>query len=239
MNNITHSIEYLLANSGLPGPRSNLNLLYSFAKDATPDEVKACLSYCNNDLKNSPEEFVAVCGIVGYCVLNTHDIQHVMHFLRPYASHKSWRIREAVAMGIQEISENNMDTVLAGLFPWLDGNELEKRALVAALCEPKLLKSRIHNLRILEFLTKLTLEFNPIQGRLSDRQDTLRKTLGYGWSVLIVSIPEEGKKALEKMASLGGKHIRWIVRENLKKNRLRNMDSAWVEKMNRMESLQR
>jgi hypothetical protein len=123
-----------------------------------------------------------------------------------------------------------MAETLEGLFPWLDGNELEKRAIVAALCEPKLLKSRSHNLEILKILIRLTQEFDKVSGKLTDKQDSLRKTLGYGWSVLIVSLPEEGKQAFEKLIENRNKNIRWIVRENLKNKRLQVMDRDWLEK---------
>jgi len=42
---MTRAIEHLLQNSGLPGPRGNLTLLYSFAKKATACEKNECLSY--------------------------------------------------------------------------------------------------------------------------------------------------------------------------------------------------
>ena len=228
---MTKTIENLLVNSGLPGPRGNLELLYSFAHSATADEIDECLVYYHDDLKNSPEEFVAMCGIVGYCILNRNDIKETLEKIRGYASHQSWRIREGVAIGIQEVAAPRMNEIINNLEKWLDGNELEKRAVVAALCEPKLLKERLNNIKILNTLAKLTLEFEKIESKLSDNQNTLKKTLGYGWSVVIVAIPEEGKEVFETIAQNNNKHIQWIVKENLKKNRLRVMDKEWSEKM--------
>ena len=43
--------------------------------------------------------------------------------------------------------------------------------------------------------------------------------------------PTEGKVAFEAMANSSSPHVVWIVRENLKKNRLKTMDRAWVERM--------
>jgi hypothetical protein len=228
---MTKTIENLLKNSGLPGPRGNLPLLYAFAHHAAESEINECLSFYNEDVSNSPEEFVVMCGIAGYCILKQGHMESVMEEIRRYASHKSWRIREAVAIGIQEIAEGRMEETLDCLGPWLEGNELEKRAAVAALCEPKLLKEKSAVVRILDILSRLTLEFESIDAKLPDRRDTLRKALGYGWSVVIVSLPEEGKSAFEKIAGIGNRHIRWIVKENLKKNRLLVMDKEWVGKM--------
>jgi hypothetical protein len=67
--------------------------------------------------------------------------------------------------------------------------------------------------------------------RLTDGQVALRKALGYGWSVAVAASPEVGKAAFEAIALNPGKHIRWIVRENLKKRRLTGMDARWVECM--------
>ena len=228
---MTKTIENLMENSGLPGPRGNLSLMYSFAHRATEPEINECLSFYNEDLGNSPEEFVVMCGIVGYCISNRGRMKAVIGEIRRYASHKSWRIREAVAMGIQEIAEGRMTEVLEHLEAWLGGNELEKRAVVAALCEPKLLKDRTVVARVLDILTRLTLEFEKISGSLSEGRDSLRKALGYGWSVAIVFLPEEGKAAFERIARMENRHIRWIVRENLKKNRLLVLDRQWTEKL--------
>jgi len=65
---------------------------------------------------------------------------------------------------------------------------------------------------------------------LSDQEVSLRKALGYGWSVVIVSAPGKGKRYFEKLFQLPGKHVSWVITENLKKNRLIKMDSEWVKK---------
>ena len=228
---MTKAIDTLLKNSGLPGPRGNLELLYSFSKKVTPAEVKECFSYYRDDLTNSPEEFVVMCGIVGYCILNNGQIQKTLEKVRKYASHTSWRIREAVAIGIQEMAGDNLGEIVQMLKNWTGGNDLEKRAVVAALCEPKLLKDKTIVKKVIEMLGKVTEEFNDSTGKLTENQKSLRKSLGYGWSVVIVSLPNEGKKAFEKIAESGNAHIRWIVKENLRKNRLKVMDELWVERM--------
>ncbi|MCW7491270.1 hypothetical protein ND861_01245 [Leptospira sp. 2 VSF19] len=228
---MTKRIEHLLKNSHLPGPRGNLGLLYLFSKNASENEVNECLSFYNEDLSNSPEEFVVMCGIVGYCILNNNNIKKTLTNIRKYASHSSWRIRESVAIGIQEITENHKVEILTNLKKWMSGNDLEKRAIVAALCEPKLLKEKSFVNELLEILNQITLDFEKIEGKLSGNQISLRKTLGYGWSVAIASLPKEGKIAFEKIAKYKNKHIKWIVKENLKKNRLLVMDKQWVERL--------
>jgi hypothetical protein len=228
---MTESIQNLLQNSGLPGPRGNLELLHSFSRNAASAEVQECLSFLRDDLSNCPEEFVVMCGIVGYCLLHKAALEQTLKEIRKYASHSSWRIREAVAIGIQEIATGNMDRILRGLRDWINGSDLEKRAVVAALCEPKLLKDKTIPPQVFSILTAITSGFEKNSGKLTDGETSLRKALGYGWSVAMVSLPDEGKTAFEKIAESGNKHIRWIVKENLKKNRLAVMDRSWVGKM--------
>lgn len=221
------TIQYLLENSHLPGPRGNLELLYQFSKEGERAVVDQCLDYIHDNLKNSPEEFVAMCGIVRYAILNRQEHRQTISFLMNYASHSSWRIREAVAMGIQEISENMVSATIEQLQDYLQGNAYELRAIVAGLCEPKLLTDQDHIVKVLQILEKITQKLDHDQ-KLTTPEESLRKALGYGWSVVIVSLPEEGKRFFEKLFSLGGRHIQWIIQENLKKNRLRKMDAQWV-----------
>ncbi len=99
--------------------------------------------------------------------------------------------------------------------------------MVAGLCEPKLLLDETNNGRILTILTTLTHHLNHDR-KLDPAEESLRKALGYGWSVVIVATPERGQRTFEALLALPGKHVQWIVRENLKKNRLLRLNAAWV-----------
>ncbi|NLU43010.1 MAG: hypothetical protein GXX08_12510 [Firmicutes bacterium] len=58
-----YTIEYLIEHSNLPGPRANLELLYSFSRTATESQIMDCLAHIQDDTANSPEEFFGMCGI--------------------------------------------------------------------------------------------------------------------------------------------------------------------------------
>ena len=225
-----NKIQYLLDNSNLPGPRGNLKLLYEFAEDAADDEIDECLSYINPDVSNSPEEFVCMCGVLAYAVKHKDDTGRAAAFLREHANHGSWRIREAAAMGIQEIAGADTAALIDRLGDMINGTDLEKRAVVAGLCEPKLLGDEAADIRILGILFEMTRALSR-ETRLNDGAKVLRKALGYGWSVVICSAPAEGKRLFEKAAALPGSPPRWIVRENLKKNRLAKLDPLWTASM--------
>ena len=46
----------------------------------------------------------------------------------------------------------------------------------------------------------------------------------------MVALPDTGKPLMEKWLASPDPDIRWIMRENLKKNRLIRMEAAWVAK---------
>ncbi len=154
------SIDFLLKNSNLPGTRGNPELMYKFSKTAKEAEINECFRYYSDDLKNSPEEFVVMCGILGYCYLHQSKIENTLFEIRKYASHASWRVRESVAMGIQELGVIDFESMLGVLENWMTGNQLELRAVVAGLCEPKLLKKPENALKVLEILEQILITFN-------------------------------------------------------------------------------
>ena len=58
----------------------------------------------------------------------------------------------------------------------------------------------------------------------------LRQALGYGWSVAVAALPDAGKPRLEHYVTCSDPDVGWIVRENLRRNRLRRLDAAWVDR---------
>jgi hypothetical protein len=224
---MTITTEYLKANSGLPGPRGNLGLAYKFAEHPDPAVVDECLALIADDTANSPEEFAGLCGVLGWALLNSGDHDGLIAHLRTYARQPSWRIREAVAMAIQELPFASLEERAGFSAELRDGSAFVDRAIVAGLCEPKNLKEPASVGRVYELLYDVTVPLAEAQ-KLDEGQTALRKALGYGWSVAVVASPEEGKRAFEQLFALPGKHPRWIIAENLKKHRLEKMDAEWV-----------
>jgi hypothetical protein len=63
--------------------------------------------------------------------------------------------------------------------------------------------------------------------RKSDAFIALKKGLGTCWSVAAAAAPAEGKALMGKWFACGDPDVRWIMKENLKKNRLEKMDGGW------------
>ena len=131
-------------------------------------------------------------------------------------------------MALQRMGDCNMPSLLQVVEPWIAGSLLERRAAAAGLCEPRLLSEPVHARRVLEFLDCITSSLTAEVDRRSDDFRTLRQGLGYCWSVAVAALPEEGKLAMEKWLQCADPDVTWVMRENLKKNRLVRMDSVWV-----------
>jgi hypothetical protein len=220
-------VPFLLKESGLPGPRANLELAHGVAEEGSREQFIHFLS-CHAE-ENTPEVFVVFCGVMGLGKLAA-DQPELFNRLREYASDPRWRIREAVAAGLQLTGDRNMDLLLGEMKKWIKGGWYEKRAAAAALAEPRLLKQPRHAKQVLQLLDKITVSMENVDGSKDESFRVLRQAMGYCWSVAVAALPEAGKPLMENWLSSEEKDIQWVMKENLKKNRLVKMDEAWVKK---------
>ena len=222
---------YLMQESGLPGPRGNLELAHVAADVATAAQIDHWLTFdASRAPVNSPEEFLAFCGVEGLGRLIVEGQIERWPTLRACASDPRWRTREGVAMALQRIGDADMDNLLSHLESWLAGNWLEQRAVAAALAEPRLLREAAQIDRALSYLDRITASIAAATDRRAEDYRVLRQGLGYGWSVIVVARPTSGKRLMERWLKSDDKDVQWVMRENLKKKRLQMMDAAWVEK---------
>jgi hypothetical protein len=222
---------YLLQESGLPGPRGNIELAQVVADEGNRQLFLRYLAYTADKAPtNSPYEFLAFCGIVGLGRLLAEGDNDILEILHRFASDPRWRLREAVAMALQRLGDVDMERLIAAMWEWIEGMPLEQRAAAAALCEPRLLGQVSHARTVLQILDRITATIERAQDRRSLDFLTLRKGLGYCWSVAVAALPAEGTSLMEKWLVKSDKDIQWIMQENLKKKRLTRMDANWVKK---------
>ncbi len=138
-------------------------------------------------------------------------------------------MREGVAMALQRWGDADMDALLDTMEEWSTGALLEQRAAAAALCEPRLLKDKKQVRRVLAILDAITKSMCQVEDRRCDEFQALKKGMGYCWSVAVAASPDDGKRAMEKWFTCADKDLRWVMAENLKKNRLVRMDATWVK----------
>jgi hypothetical protein len=223
--------SYLLKESGLPGPRGNIELAQVVADEGDRQLFQRYIAYTADVAPvNSPYEFLAFCGVVGLGRLLSEGDAGLLKTLRGHASDTRWRIREGVAMALQRLGDVDMDRLITAMREWSQGAPLEQRAAAAALCEPRLLDQAKHARAVLGILDRITADIEQAEDRRSEDFLTLRKGLGYCWSVAVAALPAEGKALMEKWLAKSDKDIRWIMKENLKKTRLVRMDAGWVKK---------
>jgi len=229
LKNLDDWIPFLQKQSGLPGPRGNLELAYAVAEEGNIKQFKQFLSFRAEE--NTPEVFLVFCGMVGLGKLAGND-PTLFEQLRKYASDPRWRIREAVATGLQLVGDQNMDLLLKEMEKWSGGNWYEKRAVAAALAEPRLLKQPKYAKKVLQVLNEITDSMEKADAPRDEAFKILRQGMGYCWSVAVAALPDAGKPMMEKWLDSQNKDIRWMMKENLKKNRLIKMDADWVKTCN-------
>jgi hypothetical protein len=223
--------SFLLKESGLPGPRGNIELAQAFADVAEESLIKSYISIDPVEApENSPKVFLTFCGVLGLGTLVNKGKLDYLKQLKQFASDERWRIREAVAMALQRVGDGDISFLLQEMKEWSKGNPFEKRAAIAALCEPRLLASGEVSSSVLDILDDVTLSITNSGDTKSKSSEVLKKGLAYCWSVAIAACPEKGKKLFEKWVRSKDKNVIWIVKQNLKKKRLLKMDKEWVSR---------
>jgi len=209
-------MPYLDANSGLPGPRGNLELVAACGEEADVHRAEQLIA--------SGDEFATVCGLVA---LGRHlgqggDVH--LDVLHLHASGSCWRVREGVAMALQRAADDDPGRAFAIADRWAaDPDPLVRRAAVAAVCEPRLLRTETHAARAVALVDRVTVDLaaSALDERRSPPVRTLRQALGYGWSVVIAAHPADGLSRFGRLEASDDPDIAWIVRENRKKARFK------------------
>lgn len=224
-------IDYLRAESRLPGPRANLELAYAAMEIVACDDAIALTETpLDADLTT---EFVVTVGAMGLGRCIAEGNLELLPRLRALAASPNWRVREGVAMALQRIGDGNPRDLATLALEWASSSDhLVQRAAAAGIAEPRLLKGDLQLARdALQVMETITRSMVAAPDAKSDSFVALRKAMGYAWSVAIVAAPSEGKPLFEKWASSDDKQIHWLVAENLKKDRLKRLDAAWVQRL--------
>lgn len=203
---------YLKKNSGLPGPRANLELVAAVVEEGDPDRLWK--------LSASKDEYLALCGTAGLGRVALFEPDTVTSWLRELASDPRWRVREGVAMALQRIGRENMAMLLAEMKTWAHGDPYVQRAVVAGLCEPAILNNNEETVEVLEILDRITTSMAATRDRRDDGFRVLRQALGYGWSVAAAAAPQNALPYVEKWLRSPDKDVAWVMKSNLSKSRM-------------------
>ncbi|MBK5115027.1 MAG: hypothetical protein JJE41_15485 [Candidatus Heimdallarchaeota archaeon] len=236
--------EYLVKNSRLPSPRGNLELAYclydltlTFNEEKKDDLWKlfSKLSQISAGTApvNDPKEFLSFCGIFGIGAIanNYHSyLSESLKILKKASSDGRWRMREGTAHVLTKLIKTYQGKVIDRIFPWIkEKNWLLIRAAAAAFADPKLLKDK----KLANTAFELHLELIDLILKEKDRRSiefrAARKGFAYTFSVVVAALPDKGFEFLESLTLIDDNDIRWILKQNLRKNRLKNRFPEKVE----------
>lgn len=212
---------FLTQNSGLPGPRCNLELADAFAAIASEETIRA--------FAESDDEYLRFCGTeaLGRLVLADPRDREVRMVLLHRASDNLWRVREGAARALQLVGDGNLALMRSIVTEWIENvDPFVRRAAVAAICEPRLLHDTETQVAALTACAVATesIRLLPATERKQEDVRNLRQALGYCWSVAVAAAPHLGlarwKQLVESTDHNSDVDIAWIVKTNLTKKRL-------------------
>ena len=225
----------LRAGSGLPGPRANLALLDRCAAEV---DLLTLISLSDHD-----DEYLAMCGTAGIgrataaTEVGSKDLSALLDLLTERARDDRWRIREAVARGLQLAADvihrergpltvsvsSPASPVAAVITAWTAAEDPRLlRAALATVCEPRLLHAPEAAAVALEVCDRATtlLDAADAQTRRTDPWRSLRTTLEYAWSVAVAADPALGLPLLRRLEDDPSPVVQALVRKNLSRARL-------------------
>ncbi|MHA2251266.1 MAG: HEAT repeat domain-containing protein [Candidatus Kariarchaeaceae archaeon] len=237
-------MTYITENSNLPGRRANLELAGAFIElvETTKSSLMAkimvlCrkfLEYDNNLAPtNNPSEFLPFCAIWALGSIGARNevyFDETTSLLRKLSNDPRWRIREAIAKGLQKLFQYQSAKTIETLGGWLnDSNWLEMRAIAAGMAEETARsqdrEKSLHYLKIHRKILSFVLQADSYD---SDEYKILKKGLSYTLSVIVSAIPKEGFAYCKELVKTDNKEVFSILKENLNKNRLKKKYSSEV-----------
>ena len=204
--------DYLNKHSGLPGPRANLALLEAVVKTADYTRIE--------ELINDNGEYQVMC-VAAYFGAHCDDLVSRVKACE-LAKDERWRVREGVVLGLQLLGDKSLAALRGVAREWINTDSpLVQRAVVAAVCEPRLLRTTESAALAIDACRIATDSIAGMSGEQSKTSEArvLRQTLGYCWSVAIVADPVNGLAVFTALDTSNA-DIAWIVKENWRKKRL-------------------
>jgi hypothetical protein len=244
-------IGYMLSNSNLPGRRANLELAEAFG-DVIEEHVDVdgetarLWQFCSGLAEisvdeapvNTSNEFLPFCGAIGIGAIGSISpafYEEAVLELRTLAHDPRWRMREAVRFGVQRLLAKRCTDTLRRLAEWvIGGSLLEMRAAAAGVADPCLLENEEVAVAALQIHGAVFERIAGVEDRRAESFKVLRKALSYTLSVVVRAIPKEGFSFMERLVASQDRDVLWIVKQNIRKNRIAGNYPGEVESIQQL-----
>ena len=187
---------------------------------------------------NNPKEMIPFCGTRGLGSIGAISEDHfkqAVTYLKELANDSRWRMREAVAAAIGRILLQRGQPLFHELEQWIDNkNWLEMRAVATGVAHPSALSEKIYAKLALNLHMTIFQRIHDTEDRKSEQFKTLKKGLCYTLSVVTQATPEEGFNYMKHIIGVKDPDLDFIIRENLKKNRLKKNFAKEVTSLNKL-----
>lgn len=213
---------HLTRHSGLPGPRANLTLAEAVAQEGDIALFEEWIAIGPDEApENTPDVILPAAAALGLGRLLAEGDTRALTPLHRAAGDPRWRVRECVAEGLSRLGRVDFAALLSAVSGWPAEGPLPARAAVAALADPPTLAGPGNAAAAVPVLEAATGLVRDGAGRRDDAHRALRKALGYAWSVIVAADPDGTAAGFARLTDDPDRDIRWVVRENLRKARLR------------------
>ena len=225
---------FLLAGSNLPGPRANLELLDAAGDMLSREEALALAALSPHAAPGgTAREFLPCCGLAAVGRLVAEGDPSPLPVLRAAAGDERWRVRESVAIALQRWGDADVLAMAAEVAGWASGSPFEARAAVAAICEPRLLRTAPAVQAAVRILDAATDRLVAIPRPRGEPGRVLGLALGYAWSVAVAASPPAALPAFERWSASDDPDVVRVVRLNLSKARFAKAAPDAVERLRR------
>lgn len=207
--------DALYKRSGLPR-RANLPLVDLVAETLPLAELRR--------LSGAREDFLAMCGAAGLALAFGGPDDLAEEFapdLDTLAVDPRWRVRDAVARGLQKGADSHPEPVIGLVEGWSESNDIVLlRTAVETISEPRVLAHAAARPVAAQAYRRAMGQLAAIDGPLSPEQRSLAATMSYAWGNLVLAAPDESLPLWHEVAGDPSPVAQRIVADNLAKTPL-------------------
>lgn len=223
--------DYVREHAGLPEDAVDLGLVRAAAQQGMAHQFQRWVRMGAGEAPNdAPGVALVMAGTLGLGRLVAKGEDRHTSTLRTLASDPRWRVREAVTMALRRIGRADAARLIEIAEDWIDRGPFDQRAAVAAMADPGLVHDPDRCRRALDVLDQGTEALQQARTHDDEGLVALREALGRAWSVVVAASPETARPRFEAWMAVDDPDVRWVLEENLKTERMEEIDPEWARR---------